>query len=51
MLQTRYMDNMYLVLCHIGSSLHPQMRKFIEILHKTVYNIKMKWEPSAPSVD
>ena len=45
------MGNMYVVLCNIPSSLHPQMRKFIEILHKAVYNIKMKWEPSAPSVD
>ena len=50
-LQTRYIDNMYIVLCNVPANMHPHMRCFVEILHKTVYNIKMKWETSATSVD
>ena len=50
-LLTWYMDNMYIVLCNIPFEIHPQVARFIEILHQSVYNIKMKWESCAESVD
>ena len=49
-LLTRYMDNMYIVLCNIPPEIHQQLARFIEILHQSVYNITMKWEPCADSV-
>ena len=41
----------YLACLNVPASIHPHMRCFVEILHKTVYNIKMKWEPGASSID
>ena len=38
------MDNAYLTLCNVPTHTHHKLKKFLEILHQTVYNIKMKWE-------
>ena len=48
-LQTRYMDKMYIVLCNIPPVLHPQLRCFIEILHQA--QIPKKWETGGVFVD
>ena len=50
-LHTHYMDNAYLTLCNVPEHTHPQLRAFVEILHTTVYNIKMKWETTGVHCD
>ena len=51
MLQIRYMDNAHLTLCNVPTHTHKQVLKFVEILHQTVYNIKMKWETTGVHTD
>ena len=50
-LQIRYMDNAYLTLCNVPTHTHKQLQKFVEIMHQTVYNIKMKWETTGVHTD
>ena len=33
------------------SHTHHKLRQFVEILHQTIYNIKMKWEPTGVHAD
>ena len=50
-LQTRFMDNAYLALCNVPTHTHHKLRQFVEILHQTIHNIKMKWEPTGVRAD
>ena len=43
-MQTRYMDNAYVTLGNVPIHIHTELALFLEILHHTIYGIKMKWE-------
>ena len=43
-MQTRYMDNAYVTSGSVLVHIHTELALFLEILHHTIYGIKMKWE-------
>ena len=52
-MQTRYMDNAYMALGNIPipTHTHAQLALFVELLHKAIYDIPMKWEPTGVTAD
>ena len=50
-LLTRYMDNMYQVVCNVPAHMHARLKHFLEIFQHVLYDMKMKWELDDLSVD